>query len=132
MKTCYKIGQSRTLIHRTSNLCNPTAFHRPRPWQTIGKSTRRDKKHNIYFRRVCYKCSIFEKLSTGTAQQWLFLVLKVVFHVVVVISEVLHLSTRRHCSRCCMAHFWHAPTIKAIMRHVPITTPLRIRSSTGI
>ena len=39
--------------------------------------------------------------STGTAQQRLFLVLKVVLHAVVVISEVLRLSTKSHCSRCC-------------------------------
>ena len=39
--------------------------------------------------------------STGTAQQRLFLVLKVVFHAVVVISEVLRLSTKSRCSRCC-------------------------------
>ena len=39
--------------------------------------------------------------STGTAQQRLFLVLKVVLHAVVVISEVLHLSTKSRCSRCC-------------------------------
>ena len=36
-----------------------------------------------------------------TAQQWLFLVLKVVLHTVVVISEVLRLSTKSRCSRCC-------------------------------
>ena len=39
--------------------------------------------------------------STGTAQQRLFLVLKVVLHAVVVISEVLRLSTKTRCSRCC-------------------------------
>ena len=39
--------------------------------------------------------------STGTAQQRLFLVLKVVLHAVVVISEVLRLSTKSRCSRCC-------------------------------
>ena len=38
--------------------------------------------------------------STGTAQQRLFLVLKVVLHAVVVISEVLRLSTKSRCSRC--------------------------------
>ena len=37
----------------------------------------------------------------GTAQQRLFLVLKVVLHAVVVISEVLRLSTKSRCSRCC-------------------------------
>ena len=42
--------------------------------------------------------------STGTAQQRLFLVLKVVLHAVVVISEVLRLSTKNRCSRCCRAH----------------------------
>ena len=45
-----------------------------------------------------------KKPSTGTAQQRLFLVLKVVLHAVVVISEVLRLSTKSRCSRCCMAH----------------------------
>ena len=39
--------------------------------------------------------------STGTAQQPLFLVLKVVLHAVVVISEVLRLNTKSRCSRCC-------------------------------
>ena len=37
----------------------------------------------------------------GTAQQRLFLVLKVVLHAVVVISEVLRLSTKSRCSRYC-------------------------------
>ena len=39
--------------------------------------------------------------STGTAQQRLFLILKVVLHAVVVISEVLRLSTKSRCNRCC-------------------------------
>ena len=39
--------------------------------------------------------------SMGTAQQRLFLVLKVVLYAVVVISEVLRLSTKSRCSRCC-------------------------------
>ena len=39
--------------------------------------------------------------SMGTAQQWIFLVLKVVLHAVVVISEVLRLNTKSRCSRCC-------------------------------
>ena len=39
--------------------------------------------------------------STGTAQQRLFLVLKVVLHAIVVISEVLRLSTKSRCSCCC-------------------------------
>ena len=39
--------------------------------------------------------------SMGTAQQRLFLLLKVVLHAVVVISEVLRLSTKSRCSRCC-------------------------------
>ena len=39
--------------------------------------------------------------STGTAQQRLFLVFKVVLHAVVVISEVLRLSTKSRCSHCC-------------------------------
>ena len=42
--------------------------------------------------------------SMGTAQQRLFLVLKVVLYVVVVISEVLRLNTKSRCSRCCRAH----------------------------
>ena len=42
--------------------------------------------------------------STGTAQQRLFLVFKVVLSAVVVISEVLNLSTKGRCSRCCIAH----------------------------
>ena len=41
---------------------------------------------------------------TGTAQQRLFLVLKVVLHALVVISKVLRLSTKSRCSRCCRAH----------------------------
>ena len=47
--------------------------------------------------------------STGTAQQRLFLVLKVVLHAVVVISEVLRLSTKSRCSRCCRAHLYCRP-----------------------
>ena len=39
--------------------------------------------------------------SMGTAQKRPFLVLKVVLHAVVVISEVLRLSTKSPCSRCC-------------------------------
>ena len=38
--------------------------------------------------------------STETAQQRLFLVLKIVFYAVVVISEVLRLSTKSRCNRC--------------------------------
>ena len=45
-----------------------------------------------------------KKPSIGTAQQWLFLVLKVVLLAVVVISEVLCSSTESRCSRCYMAH----------------------------
>ena len=37
----------------------------------------------------------------GAAQQRLFLVLQVVLHAVAVISEVLRLSTKSRCSRCC-------------------------------
>ena len=44
--------------------------------------------------------------STGTAQQRLFLVLKVVLHAVVGISEVLRFSTKNRCSRCCRAHLY--------------------------
>ena len=44
--------------------------------------------------------------STGTAQQRLFLVLKVILDAVVVISEVLRLSTKSRCSRCCRAHLY--------------------------
>ena len=50
--------------------------------------------------------------STGTAQQRLFLVLKVVLHAVVVISEVLRLSTKSRCSRCCR----HISRVKAHRR----------------
>ena len=46
------------------------------------------------------------KPSTGTAQQRPFLVLKIVLYTVVVISEVLRLSTKSRCSRCCMAHIY--------------------------
>ena len=53
--------------------------------------------------------------STGTAQQRLFLALKVVLHAVVVISKVLHLSTKSRCSRCC--------------RH--ISTPISVTSYLG-
>ena len=63
------------------------------------------------WRRIGYVCSqhspvtrdvpLAKNPSTGTAQQRLFLVLKVVFHAVVVISEVLRLNTKSRCSRCC-------------------------------
>ena len=40
------------------------------------------------------------------AQQRLFIILKIILYAVVVISEVLHLSTKNHCSRCYMAHLY--------------------------
>ena len=42
--------------------------------------------------------------SMGMAQHQLLLVIKEVFHPVVVISEVLHVSTKTRCSRHYMAH----------------------------
>ena len=57
--------------------------------------------------------------STGTAQQRLFLVLKVVLDAVVVISEVLRLSTKSRCSRCCrhISRVWdHEPVSRGIGR----------------
>ena len=41
---------------------------------------------------------LVKKPLMGTARQWLFSVLKVVFHAVAVISEVLHLSSKSRCS----------------------------------
>ena len=55
--------------------------------------------------------------STGTAQQRLFLVLKVVLHAVVVISEVLRLSTKNRCSRCCK-HISSLAQCSAAWRHL--------------
>ena len=52
--------------------------------------------------------------STGTAQQRLFLVLKVVLHAVVVISEVLRLSTKSCCNRCCRYISTQAPKRQAV------------------
>ena len=57
--------------------------------------------------------------STGTAQQRLFLVLKVVLHAVVVISEVLRLSTKSRCSRCCR----HISSRERSRRDVDIVIP---------
>ena len=51
--------------------------------------------------------------STGTAQQRLFLVLKVVLHAVVVISKVLRLSTKSRCSRCCR----HISSLRPVQHH---------------
>ena len=45
------------------------------------------------------------KPSSGMAQQRLFLILKVVLHVVVIILKVLHFSIKSRCSRCYIAHF---------------------------
>ena len=62
--------------------------------------------------------------STGTAQQRLFLVLKVVLHAIVVISEVLRLSTKSRCSRCCRAHLYSEGCpggIMVITDHQPST-----------
>ena len=56
-----------------------------------------------------------KNLSTGTAQQRLFLVLKVVLHAVVVISEVLRLNTKNRCSRCCR----HISTVWCSKRDCP-------------
>ena len=51
--------------------------------------------------RITRDVPLAKNPSTGTAQQRLFLVLKVVLHAVVVISELLRLSTKSRCSRCC-------------------------------
>ena len=51
--------------------------------------------------------------STGTAQQRPFSVLKAVLHAVVVISEVLRLSTKSRCSRCCRAHLYSTIIVRA-------------------
>ena len=53
--------------------------------------------------------------SMGTAQQRLFLVLEVVFHAVVVISEVLRLSTKSRWSRCCRAHLYSQAMCKRVV-----------------
>ena len=80
--------------------------------------------------------------SMGTAKQRLFLVLKVVLHAVVVISEVLRLSTKSRCSRCCRhistpvlvedhleyevegphpaSRMWHAPVVLSTLEGVSI------------
>ena len=50
----------------------------------------------------------------GTAQQLLFLVLEVGLHAVVVISEVLRLSTKSRCSRCCGAHLYQRQAIEQL------------------
>ena len=50
---------------------------------------------------LCRDVPLAKNPSMGTAQQRLFLVLRVVLHAVVVISEVLRLSTKSRCSRCC-------------------------------
>ena len=61
--------------------------------------------------------------STGTAQQRLFLVLKVVLHAVVVISEVLHLSTKSRCSRCYKhISMWEAPSPSVAMSSALLQT----------
>ena len=66
----------------------------------------------LYHISVLSPCSrdipLAKNPSTGMAQQRLFLVLKVGLHAVVVISEVLCLSTKSRCSRCCRAHLYLA------------------------
>ena len=62
----------------------------------------------------------------GTAQQRLFLVVKVVLYAVVVISEVLRLNTKSRCSRSCrhistpgwqIHPSFHASNLKAYIQH---------------
>ena len=62
---------------------------------------RRCAKFAISGYLTCRAVPLAKNPSTGTAQQRLFLVVKVVLHAVVVISEVLCLSTKSRCSRCC-------------------------------
>ena len=54
--------------------------------------------------RCDYRCFIDKKAFNRNASTMAFLVLKVVLYVVVLILEVLHLSIKSHCSRCCIAH----------------------------
>ena len=78
----------------------------PDQWINIA-GTRLEKNASSWFRaekasiRAGRDVLLAKNPSTGTAQQRLFLVLKVVLHAVVVISEVLRLSTKSRCSRCC-------------------------------
>ena len=72
--------------------------------------------------------------STATAQQRLFLVLKVVLHAVVVISKVLRLSTKSRCSRCCRAHLYaqdgnvaRSPSVEATNDPTAIRSLIAIR-----
>ena len=68
--------------------------------------------------------------SMGTAQERLFLVLKVVLHAVVVISEVLRLSTKSRCSRCCRTHLYSS--VRIMQADVPgRDVPQRQRVSTA-
>ena len=46
------------------------------------------------------------KILNGNSSTIAFLILRVVLHTVVVISEELRLSTRSCCSRCCRAHLY--------------------------
>ena len=53
-----------------------------------------------------YKCSIGKKSFNGNGSTTAFLILKVVLHVVVVISKVLRLNTKSRCSHWCRAHLY--------------------------
>ena len=66
-------------------------------WRWNSKTQRRQREFLV----LCRDVPSGKNPSTGTTQQRLFLVLKVVLHAVVVISEVLRLSTKSRCSRCC-------------------------------
>ena len=78
--------------------CADTSLLRPEPAaSTLFQPSTSDIDPLVWSRDV----PLAKNPSTGTAQQRLFLVLKVVLHAVVVISEVLRLSTKSRCSRCC-------------------------------
>ena len=77
----------------------------------------------------CRDVPLAKNPSTGTAQQRLFLVLKVVLQAVVVISEVLRLSTKSRCSRCCRhisIHWVQAPIPRAEEAGILLVVPARI------
>ena len=99
-EVCYFLDRSVQWNHRYKH--NFTTFPISKPIESF--------QHVSFFVFLCRDVPLAKNPSTGTAQQRLFLVLKVVLHAVVVSSEILRLSTKSRCSCCCRAHLYSCVT----------------------
>ena len=89
--------------------------------------------HHRYFRVEMFH---WQKSFNGNGLTRPFLVLKVVLHAVAVISEVLRLSTKSRCSRCCrhistlghatLLEYVHPATAPIVSRARPTTSYTRV------